>query len=1307
MADLDRLEVQVEASAKRANDELNKLVNKLDKIATSLSGINSSGLVGFANGIEKLGKSMQTMNAVKTSDFTRLAKNIQKLSTLNTAGLNTASSAFLLFGKSLSNLGAAAKSAESISVMAKNIGKLGGKSVQNAIDNIPRLAIALKNLMTTLAQAPNVSKNVIQMTRALAELGNALRGAQSGGTGNAGNNGAGNVNKLSAAFTRLSGSITKSGRSMRNFAQIAGRFYANCWLIIRTIKKLGNAISTAMDYVETYNYFAVTMDKIGKEFGDMYAQYGYKSAEEYAQSFTDRMNELTRKMTGYKVGENGELTLTDSVGLALDPEAIMNYQSSIAAVTNSVGLLGENSVNVGKALTMLSADLSSLKNVELKTVMSNLQSGLIGQSRALYKYGIDITNATLQTYAYKFGLSKAVSEMTQGEKMQLRMIAILDQSRVAWGDQANTLDSVANSYRSLKQQLSNLSRVIGNLFLPIVRNVLPVVNGLIIALQRLFTTLGFKLWGDSWLKDNMDGISGSYADDALGNLGDDAEDYAGKLEEADKEAKKLAATLLGFDEINKLSDNTDKDKDLMGDAGQIDLSGAIADALGKYEAVWNDALENAKSKAQEYADIFTEMFRKIGDGNLGQMLTNALNNINWDAIYESARNFGTGLANFLNSLISPELFGAVGRTIASALNTAIYAALSFGITFDWTNLGLSIAAGVNEFFRTFDFKALAGTINVWVKGLLDSIITAMSNIDWALIGRQIGIFLAELDFLEIGAKVGRLIWEAIKAGIIIWKNSFSAAPIETTIISALLLLKFTGLGKLLAGKIAGVLATAFTETSVVTILAKGLQALLGNATAAVSFSNPFAAGIAGMGKMNPMAVTITGIGTALAGVTIAVSNFFEMWKNGFSWLNEAFMLLGIGIAAVGAVILGIPAGIAAAVAGVVAAIATIAVVVHDNWDKICEETAKLRDWLLGRWEDITAGISRAWEDIKTTASSIGGKVKEAAKDVANTFGSIKDKIAAAWSDIKKGTSTIWSGIKASLSTTWDGLKTKVSTVWGGLKTTISNNWEAVKTTTGNVWNNTKTLLSSSWDNIKTNAFTAFSGIRSSISTAWEITKNATSSVWSNIKSNLSSTWGNLKTTASSSFSGIKNAISNAWNGIKSSTSSIWGGIVKLIKSPVRGIIELINKMISGVITGMNSVIKALNKIKIPKWVPGIGGKGINISTISNIPQIPAFAQGGYPETGQLFLARENGINEMIGRIGSRSAVANNDQIVEAVSSGVAGAVADVMMAFMGQSGDNAAPVLEATFKMDSETLYRVVLKGKEKYDRRWNVAAEI
>ncbi len=1216
MADIDRLEVQVEASAAKANSELNKLVNKLDKVATSLSSINSSGLVGFANGIEKLGKSMQTMNAVKTSDFTRLAKNIQKLSTLNTAGLNTASSAFLLFGKSLSNFGAAAKSAESISVMAKNIGKLGSKSVQNAIDNIPRLATALKNLLTTLAQTPNVSKNVIQMTRALADLSNALRGAQNSGAGNAGNNGAGNVNKLSAAFSRLSGSITKSGRSMRNFAQIAGRFYVNCWLIIRTLKRLGNAIGTAMDYVETYNYFAVTMDKIGNEFSSMYAQYGYDSAEAYAASFTDRMNELTRKMTGYKVGENGELTMTYSIGLALDPEAIMNYQSSLAAVTNSVGLIGENSINVSKALTMLSADMSSLKNIDLKTVMTNFQSGLIGQSRALYKYGIDITNATLQTYAYNLGLSKAVSEMTQAEKMQLRILAILDQSKVAWGDQANTINSVANQYRIMKQQLSNLARTIGNLFLPIVQKVLPVINGLIIALQRLFNALGFKLWGGNWLKDTMDGISGGYADDSLGDIADDANDTAEGLGDANKAAKKLAATLLGFDQINKLSDNADSNSEGNGSGGSgnsIDLSGAIGDALAEYESVWDEAFKNAQNKAQEFADIFTDIFRRIGNGELGQMLTNALNSINWESIYESARNFGIGLANFLNGLISPELFGVVGRTIAGALNTAIYAALSFGESFGWINLGLSIATGINEFFRKFDSREFAATINVWVKGILNTIITILEKTDWDLIGQKIGAFLAELDFLEIGAKIGHAIWEAINAGIIAWENSFSAAPIETAILSAVAFLAFTGIGKAIALKVAGVIATAFTDTSVIAILQAGIQGLLGNSAAAGVLSS-----------MNPVAVLVTGIVSSIAGIAIAVSNFFSMWKKGFSWLKEAFMGIGLAIAAVGAVILGAPALVAAAVAGVVAAIATVAIVIHDNWEEIVRFftqsipqfwNEKIIPWFtLEKWKSLLAPIKTAI--VQKWNETVG----QWAADISSWWSSH----VAPWFTLSK-----WEGIAA------------------GIKNGIINKF--------------KDMVA-----------------------AW--------------KSDISSWWSShvMKYFSASTWLGIGNDMKkNLLSGLK----GVANGVVGILNNVLSGFEGLLNKVIKGI----NDIIDKINSNKIAEFV------GVEIGHVDKvkIPRIPAFASGGYPETGQLFLARENGINEMIGRIGSRSAVANNDQIVEAVSSGVAGAVADVMMAFMGQSNEGTAPVLEFTLKTDSETLYRIVQKGKEKHDRRWHVAAEI
>jgi hypothetical protein len=140
--------------------------------------------------------------------------------------------------------------------------------------------------------------------------------------------------------------------------------------------------------------------------------------------------------------------------------------------------------------------------------------------------------------------------------------------------------------------------------------------------------------------------------------------------------------------------------------------------LVKVDTIWKDYKSQIKN------------LRELGE-YIGNTLTDTLNSINWDSVYAGARNFGKGLADFLNGLISPELFGAVGRTIAGALNTAIYAALAFGETFDWNDFGLSIATGINEFFATFDFKSLAKAINVWVQGIYDTIKTAIKNIKWS------------------------------------------------------------------------------------------------------------------------------------------------------------------------------------------------------------------------------------------------------------------------------------------------------------------------------------------------------------------------------------------------------------------------------------------------------------------------------------------------------------------------------------------------------------------------------------------------
>ena len=104
-----------------------------------------------------------------------------------------------------------------------------------------------------------------------------------------------------------------------------------------------------------------------------------------------------------------------------------------------------------------------------------------------------------------------------------------------------------------------------------------------------------------------------------------------------------------------------------------------------------------------------------------------------------------------------------------------------------------------------------------------------------------------------------------------------------------------------------------------------------------------------------------------------------------------------------------------------------------------------------------------------------------------------------------------------------------------------------------------------------------------------------------------------------------------------------------------------------------------------------------------------YASGGFPQTGEFFMARESG-PELVGRIGSRNAVVNNEQITESLKGAIFSAMLDAFQAggiFEQKSDANKDVTLELTIKADSETLYKVVRKGKEKHDGRYYVIETI
>lgn len=66
-------------------------------------------------------------------------------------------------------------------------------------------------------------------------------------------------------------------------------------------------------------------------------------------------------------------------------------------------------------------------------------------------------------------------------------------------------------------------------------------------------------------------------------------------------------------------------------------------------------------------------------------------------------------------------------------------------------------------------------------------------------------------------------------------------------------------------------------------------------------------------------------------------------------------------------------------------------------------------------------------------------------------------------------------------------------------------------------------------------------------------------------------------------------------------------------------------------------------------------RGYSRSNSAKVAKISGYASGGFPTSGEIFMARENGMTEFVGSMGSRTAVANNDQIIEGIAAGVSSA----------------------------------------------------
>lgn len=1253
----ESIELQIKSDAQQATRAIGNLQAKLQGLGDTLNSLNGASISNFASGMSQLATSLRSVSSIDTRTFSKIATNMEKLGNLDTARLVSSASALKSMATELSGFANISKQSAEITQLTASISKLGSKSAGYAADNIRNLGSALKEVMTTLSSAPRVSNNIIQMTNALANL--SQQGSKVGSASRS----------LVTGFSNTTKSIKSTRSGFRGLASTIGKFYATYWMVMRAVGKIGSAVDLASQLTEVQNVVDTT-------FGDMASKvddFTKTSIQDFG------MSELTVKQIssrfqalGTSIGISSEQVAN---GTAVANKALMSQNNTLYKTTDSMADMSLN-------LTRLAGDMASFYDVDQADVAKSLQSIFSGTIAPLRRYGLDLTQATLSEWAMKNGLDANIKSMTQAEKVLLRYNYVMANTQAAQGDFAKTANTWANSVRVLKQEFQAWGSIIGSVVInalkPFVQALSKVMLKVISFTRTVADALGaifgwtIEISGGGATVDGMEDIA-----DGVGDIGDNADS-------SNKKAQKLKKTLLSIDEIHALDDNSD--------SGSGGGSGSGGSGGGGAGSGVNSSLKKTDGLIEKYKSSIKDLY-SLGK-YIGDALASAMESIDWQKIYRKADNFGKGLADFLNGLISPRLFYDLGATIAGSLNTALHFLNSFGTTFDWTNFGLSIANGINGFFKNFDFALLAKTINAWVQGIYTMLTTAIKNVSWKDVLKGITDFLSNLDIKTVEIIVGTLL---IKKIISLKLGSVALAFIGKSLSKAIAQAIASKIGfELVEG--AGI-GTAIMQAfkTIFASLSTNLGLLIEGLFSGLSLGDAITAAF-GTGAVDLLA-TIGSAFSAIAGTILSIVNFVKMLKDGFSWVNELLMVIGVALATIGAILAGVAALPAVIVGAIVAAVSTIVVLVKDNWNTICELFSTAGEWFNGNViEPVVSFFKDMW------------------KTISGFFGSL-------WKDIV----TVWQGASKWFSSTviepivgfFKGFATRAQQIFQGIWTIIQAIWivasgwfnNNVITPISNLFNFLKTFIQTTIQTAKDFVFSTWQGVASwfsgtviqPISNFFNMLKAGITSALSTAKNFVISTWqsvagwfnGNVISPITNCFNIMKNGITSAFNYV---WSSIKGGVT----GAMNYVISKIENGVNFVVSGINSLLRGFNKVvSMAAKVAGANWNGVSLVPKVHIPRL---ASGGIFPRGEDGMAFINH-NELVGKFSNgRNVVANNQQITEGIKQAVMEGMAQVMM--NSNTGGNSAPIIENVFKCDSETLYRMTQVGKAKHGQRYIVANE-
>lgn len=311
----------------------------------------------------------------------------------------------------------------------------------------------------------------------------------------------------------------------------------------------------------------------------------------------------------------------------------------------------------------------------------------------------------------------------------------------------------ANQVRLLAMNIQSLASVIGQGLIAAVLPGIQALNALMSKLMQaaetfrnfMYVLMGKKIKGStSGVVNDLAGLDNAATD--LSNMENAGDDAASGLDNATSSAKALkkALSVLPFDELNQLTDNSSSSGSTPSTGTKKTSTGATPDlGLGGITDQIDDALNNEEAPINKWAKKIRKAFLNHDWKGLGKTIADMINIgmqkiydvINWKNVGPKITAFTDAFTKTFNSLVDNIDWNLMGRTLGAGLNTIVNTMNQLLDGIDWYNLGAKFGTGITGLVKEVNWTNLGNLIGNSFMKAWDMFAGLVNHLPYADIGK--------------------------------------------------------------------------------------------------------------------------------------------------------------------------------------------------------------------------------------------------------------------------------------------------------------------------------------------------------------------------------------------------------------------------------------------------------------------------------------------------------------------------------------------------------------------------------------------